>query len=254
MRKNKLLERLRAGQPSFGMWLTIGSSVIAEEAAHAGFDWVALDIQHGYWTDDQVLAAIQVISNTASVPVARLPANDPAVIGRFLDAGALGVIVPLVNTAEEAARAVAAGRYPPQGKRSAGGSRLLLYGSDYFAAANTEIFIAVMIETQQAVNQIDSILAVPGVDCVFLGPSDLALDMGTFGQASPAHEQAIQTVLAAGKRHGIPVGIPCGSVEAARRRAAQGFQFMDCGSDYGFLSRGLREAKAGVGEYDSTAQ
>ena len=241
MLKNTVLAKLRAGQPSYGLWLTLGSPVVAEELAQPGIEWALIDTQHGYFSHEALLATIQLLSHTSTVPLARPAANDPALIGRLLDMGALGVVVPLVNTREDAERAVAAVRYPPQGKRSAGGSRLLLYGQDYFSAANPEIFLAVMLETQQAVDNADTILSVPGIDAVYIGPGDLALDLGTFGQQSDRHEAALQTVLQAGQRHGIPVGLACGSLDVARRRAEQGFRFLDIGGDLQFLWHGLRE-------------
>lgn len=246
MLKNTVLAKLREGKPSYGVWLTLGSPVLAEEIAPAGFDWALIDTQHGYFSHEALLATIQLLSHTSMVPLARPTANDPALIGRLLDMGALGVVVPLVNTREDAERAVAAVRYPPQGTRSAGGSRLLLYGDDYFTAANPEILLAVMLETQQAVNNADAILSVPGIDAVYIGPGDLALDLGTFGQPSERHEAALQTVLQAGQRHGIPVGLACGSLDVALRRSAQGFRFLDAGGDLQFFWRGLREAQRGL--------
>ena len=246
MRNNLVLAKLRAGQTSFGVWLTVGSPLLAEELAQPGFDWALIDTQHGYLSADALLATIQLLSHTSTVPLARPAANDPALIGRLLDMGALGVVVPLVNTREEAERAVAAVRYPPQGKRSGGGSRLLLYAEDYFTTANPEIMLAVMLETQQAVDNADAILSVPGIDAVFIGPGDLALDLGTFGQPSDRHEAALQTVLQAGQRHGIPIGMACGSLDVALRRAEQGFRFLDVGGDIQFFWRGLRETQAGL--------
>lgn len=247
MRENSVLSRLRAGQPSYGLWLTIGSTVIAEDFAQAGLDWVLIDNQHGYWSHDALLATIQVVSHTPTLPIARAGWNDPALIGRLLDAGALGVVVPMVNSRADAERAVEAVRYPPLGKRSAGGSRLLDYDPDYFTTANPAIMLAVMIETVQAVERADEILSTPGVDCCFVGPGDLALDLGTYGQPGhPRHEEALQTVLAAGKKNGVPLGIACGSADVALQRVAQGFQFVDIGSDIGFIREGQRAARRKV--------
>jgi len=220
--------------------MNVGSPILAEIAAHAGFDWILLDTQHGYWSDTELLSAFQVIAATETAPIARVLRNDFGLIGKLLDAGALGVVVPMVNSAEEAARAVAAMRYPPQGERSAGGSRLSFYGDDYFAAANPEIMVSVMIETRQAAERAAEILAVPGVDMGFIGPFDLGLSMGPSRYGSAEHEALIQGVLAAGKSCGVPVGIYCGTIEDAIRRAQQGFQLMPCATDTSFFSGGMR--------------
>ena len=248
MRENTVLKKMRSGQASFGLILTVGAPILAEEAAQVGLDWVALDTQHGYWGDQALMNAIQVVSHTLTLPFARIGGNDPFLIGRHLDAGCLGVIVPLVNSEEEARQAVEAARFPPEGKRSGGGSRLRQYSQSYFTEANPEIFLAVMLETAQAVEHADRILSVPGVDCGFIGVGDLALDLGTFGRESQRHEEAIQTILKAGQRHGVPIGMPCASLQAARQRAAQGFQFLSTGSDTEFFWRGLSELEQGLAE------
>ncbi|MSP11438.1 MAG: 2,4-dihydroxyhept-2-ene-1,7-dioic acid aldolase [Chloroflexi bacterium] len=243
MRKNAVLAKLRAGQPTYGLWLGTGSTLLAEEAAHAGLDWALIDTQHGYWSNETILSTLQILSHTETVPLARVAENDPALIGRLLDTGAFGVVVPMVNTREDAQRAVASVRYPPQGSRSAGGSRLQQFGSDYFLAANPEIFLAVMIETVQALGKAEEILSVPGIDCCFIGPTDLALDMGTFGQPSDRHTAAIQSLVDICKRLGMPLGIYCPTLENVHQRTAQGFQFMNVGSDMSLFQRGLNEVK-----------
>ena len=144
--------------------------------------------------------------------------------------------------------AVASVRYPPQGTRSAGGTRMLLYGEDYFSAANPEILLAVMLETRQALANVDDILSVPGIDCAFIGPGDLAIDLGTYGRQSDEHEAALQAILQAGQRHGVAVGLACGSPEVGKRRAAQGFQFVDVGVDISFFWQGLREDAGSVAQ------
>lgn len=241
MRKNQVLAKLRAGQVTGGFWMNVPSPVLAELAAHAGFDWIVLDAQHGYWGYEALFSSMQVISATETVPLVRVLRNDPAAIGQVLDAGALGIIVPLVNSAEEAVAAVAAARYPPQGQRSIGGGRLRLYGDDYWAAANGEILVSAMIETRQAGEKAQEILSVPGVDLGFIGPVDLAQSMGV-EVGSEAHETMIQRVLAAGKACGTPVGIYCTNVEDAIRRAEEGFQFIPYIGDLAIFSGGIRDA------------
>lgn len=251
MRTNAILQKLRDDQQAFGVAQTIGSPIIAEELAVAGFDWIFIDAQHGYWSHESLVSTIQVISHTETVPIVRPPANTPPDIGRVLDAGAMGVIVPMVNSPDEAKRAVDAVRYPPQGTRSAGGSRLMLYGNDYFTGANDEILLAVMIETKRAVEQAEAILSVPGVDCGFIGPGDLAIDLGTFGETSEVHEQAIQRTLDDGIRAGVPMGIACGSPETAQMRIKQGFRLVDTGSDIAYLWNGIRQAQKAIADFTS---
>lgn len=241
MRKNQALAKLRAGEPTAGLWLNIPSPLIAEFGAHAGFDWILLDAQHGYWSYDSLLAAIQVISATETVPLVRALWNDPALLGQLLDAGALGIVVPMVNSAEEATRAAAAMRYPPYGQRSIGGGRLRFYGSDYIAAANDEVLCAVMIETRQGAERAAEILSAPGVDLGFIGPVDLARSMG-IATGSEEHEAIIRRILAAGQAHGTPVGIFCLHAEEAIHRAEQGFQFMPCALDLAILTSGMSAA------------
>ena len=246
MRKNRVLAKLREGKTAYGVFLNMGEPIIAEETAHAGFDWIFIDTQHGYFSETTLLTALQVINPTDTVALVRPAGNDPVLIGRALDCGAMGVVVPLVNTRAEAEKAVAATRYPPTGKRSAGGTRVLFYGADYIPAANSEIFLAVMLETAEAVRNADAILSVPGVDCGYIGPTDLGLDLGIQPGQNDRLEAAIQEILDAGKRCGVPVGIPCGNLERARQRVAQGFRFVDLGGDWGFFMGGLREAQKGL--------
>ncbi|OGG46041.1 MAG: hypothetical protein A3F84_01815 [Candidatus Handelsmanbacteria bacterium RIFCSPLOWO2_12_FULL_64_10] len=249
MRKNRLLSKLRSGQPAFGIWLCVGSPILAEEAAHLGFDWALLDAQHGHWGYDAMLNACQVVGVTATEMVIRAPWNDPAQIGLVMDAGTLSVIVPMVNSPEEARRAVAAARYPPEGLRSAASSRVFLYGSDYLEKANEEIMVTIMIETQEAAERADEILSVPGVDGCLIGPSDLAISMGMFGKETAEHEALIQRVLEAGKRHGVIMGYPSGTVEEALKRASQGFQLLTCGSDIGAFWEVMRRSVKDLKEH-----
>lgn len=241
MLQNQTLSKIRNGQAAMGLWMNADSVLMAELGARDGFDWVLLDAQHGHWDYAGLVAATQVISATQATPLARVARNDPALIGKLLDMGMLGIVVPLVNSPEEAAAAVAASRYPPQGQRSLGGPRLGLYGADYFTAANSEVLVSVMIETDQAAHDAEAILAVPGVDLGFIGPADLALSMGTT-PGTPDHEAAVQRVLQAGQSVGVPVGIYCGNAQEALRRAKQGFQFMPIMTDLGAYQQALRQA------------
>jgi 4-hydroxy-2-oxoheptanedioate aldolase len=195
-----------------------------------------------------MLQAFQVVGPTDTEMVARVPWNDPAHIGQTLDAGTLSIIVPMVNSPEEARAAVAAARYPPQGGRSAASIRVSRYGPDYIAEANHEVMLTIMIERPEAAQQADEILSVPGIDACLIGPGDLAIAMGTFRIESAEHEALIQKILEAGKRRGVIMGYPAGTVEEALKRASQGFQLLTCGSDIGafweVLRRSVKDLKA----------
>src|SRR6266545_3811876 len=179
MRENRVKRMWQAGQPALGGWLTVPSSLSAEVMAHAGFDWLCVDMQHGVIGYQVAVTMLQAISTTETVPFVRVPWNEQGTIMKALDAGAYGVVVPIVNTAAEAAAAVAACRYPPLGIRSHGPIRAALYGGrDYIARGNDEVLCIVQVETKESVENLDEILAVSGVDAVYIGPADLSLSLG----------------------------------------------------------------------------
>jgi len=246
MVENLALEKIRRGEVAFGLSLGAGSHIIAEMFAHAGVDWIWIDTQHGYWDYDEALRALQVIGPTGTVPIVRPGSNDFFRIGQALDAGALGLIVPMVNSPEEARAAVFAAYYPPQGGRSSGGGRTSFYGADYASAANDNILLAVMIETREALGRAAQIASVPGLDCLFIGPGDLSVALGT-ERGSEEHEAAIQRVLDAASSAGIPAGFPCGTVEEALRRAEQGFRLIHCGSELGMIRAGIQRTLEALG-------
>ncbi len=239
MKKNRVKELWREGKAAVGTWLVLGSPIVAEIIVNIGFDWIVIDTEHGSIDIGDTQSIIQAISAAKAVPIVRVPWNDPAMIKRALDAGAYGLVIPMVNSREEAIRAVKAAKYPPAGIRSYGGPRVRLYGgADYFEHANEEIAIIVQIEHIDAVNRIDEILSVEGVDGFFIGPSDLAISMGlkpSLNQENPEYVAAVDKSLSAGKKYGVPGGILVGSPEAANERIAQGFRFIGLSSDEGFL-------------------
>ncbi len=238
MVSNRALEKIRAGQPAFGLAMAMSDSVVAELFARSGVDWIWIDDQHGTFDRDSVLRAIQVIAPHGVTPIVRVASNEFFRIGRALDAGALGVIVPMVNSAEEARQAVFAARYPPRGGRSSGGVRLAFMGPDYAQQANDNILVAVMIETRQAVERTAEIAGVEGVDCIMLGPGDLAVSLGV-ERGSDEHEAAIMQVLEQATAAGKPAGMPCGNVEDALRWAEMGFKLIHCGSEAGMIRAGI---------------
>ncbi len=245
IRPNRLKAAWSEGRATLGGWLTIESAFSAELMAHQGFDWLCVDMQHGLIDFGDAVTMLQAISTTDVVPLVRVPWNDPAPIMQALDAGAYGVIVPLVSTAEEAARAVAACRYPPDGIRSSGAARGTLYGgSDYAEHANAEIACVVMIETAEALENLDAILSTPGVDAAYVGPSDLAYALGiepTGDSAHPRHAAAVAAVLAACLRHGVTPGIHTHSAEYSRRYIEDGFRMVMLGADGRFLRTAASE-------------
>src|SRR3989304_2425133 len=240
MRKNKVKEQWRRGEPSVGSWLSLGNPLAAEIMAHAGFDWLTVDMEHNAIDLAEAQALFQAVATTETVPMARVPWNDPQIIKRVLDIGAYGVVILNVMDREEAERAVGASRYPPDGFRGVGTLRgYLCGGPDYAQHANEEIAVIGMIEHIDAVERAEEIMSTPGLDAIFIGPNDLAAARGVplgLDTAPPDHRAAVARVLETGKRLGLPVGIHCGSVDALNARIAEGFLWLALSSDAGFLS------------------
>jgi len=226
-------------------WLHIPSPYAAELMAHAGYDSLTVDLQHGAPDLKDTLAMMQAISTTQTVPLARVPWNDPGLIMRLLDAGSYGVICPMVNTREDAERFVGACRYPPHGYRSFGPYRATLYaGADYAEHADEAILTMAMIETREALENVDDIMGVPGLDAVFVGPADLGQSLGEgpgMDRTEPAVVEAIDAVLEAAVRNGLVAGIFTGSVEYASRMVEKGFRFVTVLSDGRLLATAARQ-------------
>lgn len=242
VRKNKALAKLRAGGTVFGPALAYASPDLAERVAHMGFDFVWLDWQHGENTETTLNNAIARYLAVDTVALPRVKYNEPGTINRVLDMGATGVIVPLVNTPEEAAAAVRAAYYPPKGQRSAGGLRLALLADgdeDYWFNANPEIMLVVMVENEAAIGRVREIMRVPGVDVVLIGPGDLMIDVKTRGHGMDRHEALCLEVAKASKETGVAAGYVCGTEEMADRRIAQGFRFINYGLDHAILMAGM---------------
>ncbi|MGO4327535.1 HpcH/HpaI aldolase/citrate lyase family protein [Cupriavidus sp. 2TAF22] len=245
MRENRIRKMWAADQAVVNGWLSIPSSFAAETMAHQGWDSLTVDLQHGALDYRDALALFTAVSTTDTVPVARVPWNEPGILMKVLDAGAYGVICPMINTREDAQRFVAATHYPPQGSRSFGPIRGLLYGgADYPERANETIVTFAMIETRQGLDNLDEILSVPGLDAVYIGPSDLSLALGcrpTFDDVDQPVADAIAHVVARAKAHGVVAGIHNGAPEAALRRIEQGFRFVTVGSDARLMAAGARQ-------------
>lgn len=264
MRENRVRRLWKEGKATVGAWLTLPDSFAAEIMAQQGFDWLTVDLQHGLIDYTTAVPMLQAISTTSAVPFVRVPWNDPAIIMKVLDAGAYGVIVPLVNNPAEAERAVGACRYPPRGYRSNGAIRGRYYGgADYNAHANETIAVILMIETREGLANVDEIAAVDGVDALYIGPSDLGYALGMqpkLDNEEPEHVAAVEKILEACKRHGIAAGIHTGGAAFTARWLERGFQMVTLTSDEVSLVRGvqaqlrdLRERPAGAQVWASAA-
>ncbi len=250
MRENRLRTIWQAGQAVVNGWLAVPSSFSAEVMAHQGWDSLTVDLQHGVIDYPAMVTMLQAISTTPTVPVVRVPWLEPGILMKALDAGAYGVICPMVNTREDAQRLVAYTHYAPRGTRSFGPIRASLYaGADYAAAANDTIVTYAMIETAQALDNLDDILSVPGLDAIYIGPSDLSLALGcrpVFDDVDPPAAAAIAHILARAKAHGLRAGIHNGAPEVARARIAMGFDFVTMGSDARLLAAGSQTLLQGL--------
>lgn len=238
---NPVTDKLRSGQPSVGSWLSLCSPVAAESMAQVGWDWLVVDVEHSPVGFDTMVNCFRAIQLGGAVPMARVPWNDTVWIQRTLDAGALGLVVPMVNTVEDARSVVSNMRYATKGQRSFGGSRAAPYiDGDYRTWADEHLAVMVMIETIQAVEQAEAILGVDGVVGCFIGPNDLALSMGLTQQdmgPGSEHEAAMLHVLDAAKKTGKAAGKHCFSAAEVTMRIGQGFQFLALASDGAFLTK-----------------
>ena len=248
MRPNRLREIWKSGGAALNGWLAIPNSFSAETMAHQGWDALTIDLQHGVVDYQAMVPMLQALSTTATVPVVRVPWLEPGILMKTLDAGAYGVICPMVNTREDAQKLVAWTHYAPRGTRSFGPVRALLYGgADYAQHANDTIVTFAMIETAQALDNLDDILSVEGLDAIYIGPSDLSLALGctpTFDDVDPPVAQAIDHILARAKAHGLVAAIHNGSPEAALARIAKGFQFVTVSSDARLMAAGAQQVVA----------
>ena len=248
MKENTVKAAFRRAQPVVNGWLAIPSGYSAEIAGHQGYDAVTVDMQHGMIDFASALSMLQALSATPTLPLARVGSNEPAQIMRLLDAGAWGIICPMISTAQQAQQFVAACRYPPLGNRSFGPARALLYGGkDYPQYANDQILTLAMIETREGLQNLNAILATEGLDGVFIGPNDLSLTLTGSASAESQHPEmlaAVEQVLAACREHHKIAGIFCTSGSAAAARIAQGFHFVTPANDVMQLGRAAREAIA----------
>jgi 4-hydroxy-2-oxoheptanedioate aldolase len=245
MRENRLRSLWKSGSAAINGWLAIPNSFSAETMAHQGWDSLTIDLQHGVIDYQAAVTMLTAISTTPTVPVVRVPWLDPGILMKMLDAGAYGVICPMINTRAEAQQLVAATHYPPRGTRSFGPVRAQLYGgADYPLHANDTIVCFAMIETARALDNLDDILSVEGLDAIYIGPSDLSLALGckpAFDDVDPPVAQAIEHILARAQAHGVVAGIHNGTPEGALKRIAMGFRFVTVSSDARLIAAGSQQ-------------
>ncbi len=245
MRANRLRRIWKDGGKTVNGWLGIPSAFSAELMAHQGFESVTVDMQHGVVGYEAAVGMLQAISTTDAVPLVRVPWREAGIVMRMLDAGAYGIICPMVNSRAEAEELVSFCRYPPLGQRSFGPVRASIYGgADYHDHANEEVLVLAMIETRKALDNLDEILSVPGLDGVYVGPSDLALSLGYRPGADPKDEevlQAIARILEAVRGRGLFAGIHCLSAGFARRMWDLGYHMTSLLSDGRLMAMKTRE-------------
>jgi 4-hydroxy-2-oxoheptanedioate aldolase len=255
MRANRVREIWSKGGAVINGWCAIPSGFAAELMAHMGWDSLVVDMQHGVVDYQAMVSMLQGISTTAVTPMARVPWNDPAIIMKSLDAGCYGIICPMINTREECERFVGACRYAPKGYRSSGPIRATLYGGpDYAEHANDTILTFAMIETKQAVGNLDPILTTPGLDAIYVGPSDLSLTYGYppgLDRTEDEMHKVITKIVEACKKHKIKAGIHTGSPAYAKKAIAMGFNFTTLMGDARLLSMAgnqvVKEMREGAG-------
>ena len=250
MRENTLRKIWGAGGTVVNAWLSIPSAFSAEVVAHQGYDSLTIDMQHGVVDYQTAVTMLQAISTTPVIPLARVPWNDPAILMKSLDAGVYGVICPMINTRAEAEALVRACKYPPRGYRSFGPVRASIYaGSDYVDHANDDLIVMPMIETAEALKNLDEILSVPGVDAVYVGPADLSLALGCRPRLDQTDEPVVKAqldIVEACKRHGVVAGIHNATSGYALKMMAAGYQFVTLASDSRHLAAKAAEEAAAV--------
>lgn len=241
MRENTALSAWRAGEQTIGCWLSLANTYTAEVIANLGFDWVCVDLQHGMIDYTDLVNMLPAISTTATTPLVRVPWNEPYEIMKVLDAGAYGVIVPMVNNRAEAEQAVAACKYPPQGNRSYGPIRAALYGGKGYAQeANDQIACIAMIETKEGIEKLEEIVSTPGLCGIYIGPADLALAMGlpvSGDQPQAEHLDMVKHIQSVCLKHKVPLGIHTSSLEYTQKYLALGLNFVTMGTESGHMMK-----------------
>ncbi len=240
MQENPLKAHWREGKTAVNGWVTIPSGFAAEVMARQDWDSVTVDMQHGLLGYQAAVECLTAIDTTGKVPLARVPWNEPSIVMRLLDAGALGIICPMVNNRQQAEQLVAACRYEPDGNRSIGPARpLLTMGPEYVSRANELILVFAMIETNEALENLDDIMSTPGLDGIYVGPSDLAMGLGfppAFDPDNATVMGAIDKILGAAEKHGLVPGMHCPNGREAWNMSRKGFRLVSVANDWRILS------------------
>ncbi|VTU00494.1 2-dehydro-3-deoxyglucarate aldolase : 4-hydroxy-2-oxovalerate aldolase OS=Isosphaera pallida (strain ATCC 43644 / DSM 9630 / IS1B) GN=Isop_1054 PE=4 SV=1: HpcH_HpaI [Gemmataceae bacterium] len=255
MRTNTVKRLLREGKPAVGTWLSLGSVTAARFLARSGFDFLTVDVEHSLAGVETTTLIMGAVADAGGVPLVRVPSGRHDHIKRVLDNGGYGIVVPMVMSRQEAEEAVAACLYPPRGNRSVGGSvHALNFGAspaDYYARVDDEILIVLQCEHIDSVRNFDEVYSVPGVDAVFVGPNDLMASMRDATGKPPSQEafnQALADILAGCKRNKVAAGIHTFSVEEAKRRIAEGWQFIAINSELRFMTDGAKATADALGK------
>ena len=254
MRTNKVKRKLADGKPSIGTWITMGHLHACRVLERSGFDWLTLDVEHAPYDWRETATVVAAIADAGCVPIIRVPTGSHTWIKRALDAGAYGIVVPMVDTVEQARAAIAAAKYPPQGTRSSGGGMHNLNFDcsvgEYYERANDETMVILQTESPQGVANAAEIYSLPGCDAIFVGPNDMKFQMrqpdGTFPDDA-AVEDLIQQVVEVGRTVGCPTGMHVLTVEQAQQRIGDGMQFIGIHSDLGMLARAARQLTTELG-------
>jgi 4-hydroxy-2-oxoheptanedioate aldolase len=245
MRENRLRTLWQKDQAVVNGWLAVPSAVSAEVMAHAGWDSLTVDMQHGLIDYPAMVSMLQGMSATPTVPVVRVPWLEPGIIMKTLDAGAYGLICPMINTREEAQRLISYANYAPKGVRSFGPLRAtMVAGADYAQEANHTVVTFAMIETAQALDNLDDILSVEGLEAIYVGPSDLSLSLGcrpVFDNCDERAVQAFRHIAERARAHGVIAGIHNGTTQGALERIAMGYRFVTVGSDTRLMVAGSQQ-------------
>jgi 4-hydroxy-2-oxoheptanedioate aldolase len=248
MKTNPVKIALKAGQPQVGTWISFGNVMATRLMARVGFPWLTVDLEHSPigWSETGILFG--AIADAGCVPLARVPRGDHAHIKRVLDAGAHGIVVPMVDTVEQAKIAIAAAKYPPEGNRSLGGTLHALNfdatAGDYYKYANDNILVVLQTESPEGVENAEEIYSLPGVDAIFVGPNDLTAQMRTADGIDPSPDELqgmLQRILKIGKKVGTPVGLHVQTPEQVKQRIEEGWQFIAIASELKMMVTSAQE-------------
>ena len=252
MKENQVRQRLKTRKPAIGCFLGLGSPAVAEMMARAGMDWLVIETEHNALDSAEIQHMLMAINGSDTVPIVRVPNRDQVYIQRALDMGALGILVPGVRTADEARAIVSYTRFPPSGVRSWGPLRASDYtldNDDYLSRANDNILVCLILETRDAVQNLEEICDVPGIDVLTIGPWDLSLELGLDPRKLPLPEieEITNAALEIARPRGVEIGVSASSPEGIRERQQQGFAFIQYGPDYNLL---VNAVNAGLNAFE----